>query len=169
MTSMHRSLSRVRGGLSACALTAHLIAGLAPAAAQEAPTVDLTSPLARELLSCVAIEDDAARLACFDRTAAPLARAEQEAEEAAVKVLQGSGDWDSEFFAMDGPWHVAWALDGSILTLELSERDGQRRDIVGNQIGSGEGVSRTLDPGTWQLAVRAVGGWRVRVVSGSPD
>ena len=75
MALIPRYLSTARGGLSAAAATLLLGAGLAPAAAQEAPAVDLASPLANELLSCVAIEDDAARLACFDRTAAPLARA----------------------------------------------------------------------------------------------
>ena len=169
MALIPRYLSTARGGLSAAAATLLLGAGLAPAAAQEAPTIDLTSPFARELQSCVSIEDDAERLACFDRTAAPLEQARQEAEEAAVKVLQGEGDWDSEVYTMDGPWHIAWTLEGSILTIELRDRDDQRRHVVGNQIGAGEGASQKLEPGTWQLAIRAVGPWRVRVVRGSPD
>lgn len=41
-----------------------VVASSAPVRAQEVPT--LTAPLAREMLSCITIDEDAARLACFD-------------------------------------------------------------------------------------------------------
>ena len=144
------------------------MAGSAPVLAQEASTIDLTSSLARELSSCIAIEDDAARLACFDAVAEPLAQAQHETEEAVSKVLQGEGDWDSEVFTMDGPWYIAWTLEGSILTVELHDHDDQLSNVVGNQIGAGEGTSPALDPGDWLLAIRAVGAWQVQIVLGSP-
>lgn len=162
----HRQLSLSVWTFGAAALA---VAGWAPLRAQEAPTIDLSSPLAREMMSCLPIEDDAARLACFDAVAAPLAQAEADAEESAVKVLQGEGDWDSEVFTMEDPWHIAWSSEGSLLTIELHDGNGQLDDVVGNQIGGGEGTSPGLDPGTWRLAIRAVGAWQVRVVHGPAD
>ena len=143
-----------------------LLAAAAPAgvSAQSGAPVDVTSPLAHELLTCVEVEDDEARLACFDRIAAPLAQSRAAAEDDAAQVLRGENDADSEVFTMAGPWHVAWNLEGSILTIELRTGAGHLQDVVGNQIGAGEGASGRLGPGDWQLAVRAVGAWQVRIV-----
>ncbi|MGF1608777.1 MAG: hypothetical protein ACFCUQ_05235 [Kiloniellales bacterium] len=150
-----------------CAVMAGLVmaVGLAEASAQEARTVDLTSPLARELLSCMEVEDDGQRLACFDRVTEPLVQRAQQDE----TVLQGEGDWDSENLTLERPWRLAWHLEGSILTIELRDGIGRLESIVGNQIGAGEGASEVLRPGTWRLAVRAVGTWEVRVVEDASD
>jgi len=161
---MDRAPSKLRGGMPYFALASLSAAAFAAAHAEEAAPVDLASPFAQQLLSCMALDEDAARLACFDRAAAPLAAAERAAEGSAVKLLQGEGDLDSKSFEMTGPWRVAWVSKGSILTIELRSGLGEVHDVVGNQIGAGEGASEVLDPGVWQLAIRGIGAWQVRVV-----
>lgn len=157
---MRTAYSVSHGALSAAVVVLAITAGVVQAGAQDAETVDLASPLARALLSCTEIEDRGSRLDCFDRVAEPLAqRAEQD-----ETVFRGEGDWDSETLTFERPWRLVWSAEGSILTIELHDSVGQLDSIVGNQIGAGDGASDVLDPGTWQLAVRAVGAWEIRVV-----
>jgi hypothetical protein len=162
---VERAPSSSYGWLPVVMLLLVMIATPGQARAQQAAPVDPTSPLARELLTCAEIEDDRRRLDCFDRLAAPLAqRAEQ-----GVTVLRGEGDWDSNELTLTGAWRLTWNSQGSILTIELRDSLDQLVDIVGNQIGPGEGTSKLLKQGTWRLAVRAIGRWEVRVVEDMGD
>jgi hypothetical protein len=152
------------------ALWACLAMAASPSArAQDVPAIDPTSPLAQEIVSCMAVEDDAKRLDCFDAVAAPLAQGDAGADAAVFNALRGEDDWDSEAFTIDQPWHLAWSLEGSLLTVELRDPQDELHSVVANQIGAGEGVSPGLEAGTWKLAIRAVGAWQVRLVRGAAD
>lgn len=129
---------------------------------------DDTTKLADEIIDCAGLSDDAARLECYDEVAEPLLGLDPSADEGAGKALHsftGKDDWDSEVLEFTGPWRVVWQSQGSLLTVELQSPEGDLVDVVGNQIGEGGGRSAVLDPGSYRLAVRGLGGWRLQVVS----
>ena len=162
----------------ACAAAAlFLAAGLGlvsgPAAAQtESATGDGgISKLGNDLISCAAIENDQARLACYDDLAQPLAGLEKDNAKGEVEVLQsfaGEDDWDSEVFEIEKPWRVTWQTKANILTIELYGPDGELIDVIGNQIGAGGGTSGTLEPGRYYLGARGVGSWQIKVLPAKP-
>ncbi|GAB4356840.1 MAG: hypothetical protein Kow00114_08000 [Kiloniellaceae bacterium] len=154
-----------------------LAAGLVGAALLAAPAVvlaqaqDDTTRLADEIIGCAGLENDAERLACFDALAEPLMGLEQAGDgagPAALHSFTGKDDWDSETLEFEGPWRLVWQNQGSLLTVELRTPQGELVDVVGNQIGRGGGRSEALDPGSYRLAVRGLGGWRVQAVD-EPD
>jgi hypothetical protein len=77
----------------------------------------------------------------------------------------GKDDWDSQVLEVDKPWRLVWQNQGSLLTVELRSEQDELLDVIGNQIGKGGGRSESLEPGSYRLAVRGLGGWRVQVVS----
>jgi hypothetical protein len=133
---------------------------------------DKTSELADELIDCAGMADASARLECYDAVAQPLLGLEQgEGGQgpAALHRFTGKGDWDSEVLEIAGPWRATWQNQGSLLTIELLTPQGEMVSVIGNQIGSGGGRSEVLEPGTYRLAVRGLGGWRVQVVDASQE
>lgn len=143
-------------------------AALSAEAGAQTRAADDTTKLADEIIDCAGLDDDAARLACYDEVAEPLLGLEPSAEEGAGKALHsftGKDDWDSEVLELTGPWRVVWQNQGSLLTVELRTSQGEMVDVIGNQIGEGGGRSAVLDPGSYRLAVRGLGGWRLQVIS----
>lgn len=141
---------------SVVVLVAAIALGAAAAGAEE-------GELAAGLATCRMTEDPTERLRCYDALAGAEAKAGV-AEEAAVLALAGADDFDSEGFVVEEPWHLRWDSGGSILTVELREAGGELIDIIGNQIGRGEGRSTAQRPGSYSLAVRAIGDWRLWVM-----
>ncbi len=145
-----------------------LVAGGHPAQAQS-QAADDTTKLAEEIIDCAGLDDATARLRCYDKLAAPLVGLEEAPDEAgAAKALHrftGKDDWDSDVLDLEQPWRLVWQNQGSLLTVELQSAQGELVDVVGNQIGEGGGRSAVLDPGSYKLAVRGLGAWRLQVVS----
>ncbi|GAB4391925.1 MAG: hypothetical protein Tsb0032_05600 [Kiloniellaceae bacterium] len=153
--------------LALCALACGALAAGGPALGQS-PAADDTTKLAEEIIDCAGLEAAEARLDCYDRLAAPLLGLEEtpEAESAgaALHRFTGKEDWDSEVLDLTGPWRLVWQNQGSLLTVELHTAEGELVDVVGNQIGAGGGRSAVLDPGSYRLAVRGLGAWRLQVI-----
>lgn len=150
-------------------LTAVVVALVMAAASAEAQTreEDDTTKLADEIIKCAGLQSDTARLQCYDEVAGPLMGLNKPADSdgpATLHSFTGKNDWDSEALDFDRPWRLVWQNQGSLLTVELWTTQGELIDVVGNQIGKGGGRSGPLDPGTYRLAVRGLGGWRVQTV-----
>lgn len=82
-----------------------LLLAAAPALGQT-PSEPTGSTLAAELVDCVALDDKAERLACYDALAKPLAAVGAEAGSADPSILQtfsGKDDWDSDSFEVRRP------------------------------------------------------------------
>ena len=117
-------LGRQFPGLALFALAA---AVLTPAWAQPstAPT-----PVLQDMVACTSIVEDVARLSCYDRSIQPLLVGPAE-EGAAAHAFSGTGDWTSETFEMQGPWHIAWTSTAVLLTLELRKADNSFLTVAG--------------------------------------
>lgn len=148
---------------TATLLAAGILLAATPATPQES---DVTSGMAAKLVSCTRIEGATERLACFDGTVAPLVRlAESRKEgETLVDSFVGADDWDSPVLEMTQPWHVNWESETNILTVELRDARGEHLNVIGHQIGSGSGRSETVEPGSYRIALRSIGDWRIDVV-----
>lgn len=156
-----------RAGLFRFALSA-LLVSLALAGARAQSGSDETTTLADELMNCAGMPGEGERLECYDTVAQPLLGlegSEQGVSDEAQHSFTGKGDWDSQQLELEGPWRVTWQNQGSLLTIELWDAAGELLNVVGNQIGRGGGRSEILDPGSYRLAVRGTGGWRVQAVS----
>lgn len=152
--------------LAACLVLAAATAGGGAARAQSTSEDD-TTKLAEEILSCSALQDEDARLECYDTLAQPLLGLEQATERgdaAALQSFTGTDDWDSEVLEIQRPWRLVWQNRGSLLTVELWTPQEEMLDVIGNQIGQGGGRSDVLEPGSYRLAVRGLGGWNIKVV-----
>lgn len=152
-----RILAGVLCGVALCAA--------APLQAQTAS--DDTTRLANEIIECAGLESGTARLACYDGVAGPLmgiTESEDGIEDGSLHSFTGKNDWDSDVLEIEGPWRLVWQNQGSLLTVELRSAQGELIDVVGNQIGKGGGRSKALAPGSYRLAVRGLGGWRVHAV-----
>lgn len=149
---------------SILAAAAWLAAGQFPAGAQDAE--DPAPAAVQQLLRCVDLSEEALRLQCYDAVMEPLADARVDAgfeEEHTLHAFSGRDDHDTETLTMEQPWWARWVFDGSILTIELRLTNGELVNIVGNQIGAGHGNTAVLEPGAYQLAVRAIGKWQIAV------
>ena len=156
-----------RAKLATCLV---LVAATAAGSVARAQSIsgDDTTKLAEEILSCSALQDEAARLECYDTLAQPLLGLEQATEKgdaAALESFTGTDDWDSEVLEIQRPWRLVWQNSGSLLTVELWTPQEEMLDVIGNQIGQGGGRSEVLEPGSYRLAVRGLGGWNIKVVS----
>lgn len=159
------SATRLAGlSLASASLAVWSLSTSAGAAAQEplkhAEVID-------RLVRCIDIEREALRLQCYDSLVQPLAEAQVDPEfesDSTFHSFSGRDDEDTEVFTIKQSWRLRWTLDGSLLTIELRERDNALIDIVGNQIGAGHGQSeKSLPPGVYRLAVRAIGDWQIAV------
>ncbi|MGF1629565.1 MAG: hypothetical protein ACFCUT_08850 [Kiloniellaceae bacterium] len=153
--------------IAICLLAAAAVAGAQDVQAQTGASDD-TTKLADEIIGCAALENEAARLECYDAMAQPLLGLDEPTEEGQIAALEsftGKDDWDSEVLEIDAPWRLVWQNQGSLLTVELRSEQNEMLDVIGNQIGRGGGRSDVLEPGSYRLAVRGLGGWRVQVVS----
>jgi hypothetical protein len=146
-----------------------LAAMLASGGAQaQLPEQDDTTELAEEILSCAALQEEGARLECYDALAQPLMGLEgatREGDASALHSFTGKDDWDSQVLEINKPWRLVWQNQGSLLTVELWTPQEEMLDVIGNQIGRGGGRSEIQDPGTYRLAVRGLGGWNIKLVS----
>jgi hypothetical protein len=152
--------------LAVCILLAMTLLG-GRAAAQSAAADD-TTKLADQIIDCAGLSQNDERLRCYDELAEPLVGIEEPTADGVGQALHsftGKDDWDSEVLEVDKPWRLVWQNQGSLLTVELRNDQGELLDVIGNQIGKGGGRSESLDPGSYTLAVRGLGGWRVQVVS----
>ena len=150
--------------LSSAAVCAALAAS---GAAAQTGSSDDTTRLAEEIIDCSGLSDDAARLSCYDELAQPLLGLEPADGSGGVAALHsftGKDDWDSQVLDFSAPWRVVWQGQGSLLTVELHTSQGELVRVVGNQIGEGGGRSEVLQPGSYRLAVRGLGGWRLQVI-----
>jgi hypothetical protein len=129
---------------------------------------DDTTKLADQIIDCAGLSESGERLRCFDEIAAPLMgidETETPGSRRAMHSFTGKDDWDSQVLEVDKPWRLVWQNQGSLLTVELRSEQDELLDVIGNQIGKGGGRSESLEPGSYRLAVRGLGGWRVQVVS----
>lgn len=119
------------------------------------------------LFTCIDLEQESLRLRCYDSIVRPLADARADPSfsgEGTITAFSGKDDQDTEMLTFEEPWRVRWTLDGSMLSIELRGSDNGLIDIVGNQIGAGDGSSRkVLPPGTYRFAIRAIGAWQVAI------
>lgn len=167
---MSYNFADITRGALAPVVTCLLLAATVPvekSAAQSAATDD-TTKLADQIIDCAGLSESAERLRCFDELAEPLVGIEDPAAEGAGQALHsftGTDDWDSDVLEVEEPWRLVWQNQGSLLTVELRNEVGELLDVIGNQIGKGGGRSARLDPGSYTLAVRGLGGWRIQVVS----
>ena len=137
-----------------------VVAATMPASAQ-APAGSPT--VSEDMLACAAIEEDATRLACYDRAMGPLLG--ENGGEDAVHTFVGNSDWTSDAVQMDRPWHVAWRSTAALLNVELRTAEGIFISVAGSQIGEGEGQSATFEPGDYRISVTAISGdWRLILV-----
>jgi len=137
-------------------------------AAAQAAADDDTTKLADQIIDCAGLSEKGERLQCFDEFAAPLMGIDEPEVPGSSRALHsftGKDDWDSQVLEVDKPWRLVWQNQGSLLTVELRTEQDELLDVIGNQIGKGGGRSESLEPGSYRLAVRGLGGWRVQVVS----
>ena len=116
------------------------------------------------LIGCVDVQQETLRLQCYDSLLQPLAQGRIDDTSQSASVIHsfaGSDDHDTDVLTIREPWHLRWALDGSLLSIELRADDGSLVDMVGNQIGAGHGRSAPLEPGVYRLAIRAIGDWKL--------
>lgn len=153
-------------GLAISAALALAVAAGGGTAWAQTRTTDDTTKLADQIIGCAGLDGDQERLRCYDALAQPLLGLDDSSEDAptALHSFTGRDDWDSEPIEVDTPWRLVWQNQGSLLTVELRTAQNEMVDVIGNQIGRGGGRSAVLEPGSYRLAVRGLGGWRVQVV-----
>lgn len=131
-------------------------------ASQEAS--DKQANVMDRLIDCARVQQETLRLQCYDSLLQPLAEAQVERSADSASVIRsfaGSDDHDTDVLTIREPWHLRWALDGSLLSIELRSADGSLVDMVGNQIGAGHGRSAQLEPAStaWRSGRSVIGRW----------
>lgn len=148
--------------LAALSLAIGLGGFVPPALAQTAG--DAHATIAEAVVACRAIEQSAARLACYDELADPLVKLD-DANGEAGEVVTGRGNWSSEMLSMDRPWRIIWSTTGQIFGLDVRTGEGGAAiKTVASHVGEGNGTTDTLPPGPVRIGVHAVGDWRIQVV-----
>jgi len=142
-----------------CAVTMSTVAATA-----QSSTASQT--LADQVIACAAIDENGARLACYDEVVEPLlGLGADDAAPGSVDFV-GRGHWDSDVFTVEHPFWIVWESHAKTLTIELHGPGGDLLALIGPQIGEGSGRSEEVfDPGDYRVGVRATDGeWRVRAV-----
>jgi len=117
-----------------------------------------------DVAACAAIDDDGARLACYDSATERLVgQAGGEGTDAA-HVFVGEDDWTSDVVELQRPWRIHWRLTGSLLTIELRTADDVFLSLADTQFGEGSGLTDRFEPGSYRVEVRAHGEWRLLLV-----
>lgn len=130
-----------------------------------AQSPDGTNSITEEIVNCGSIEEDGQRLACFDRSVAPLLGENDDDADDAAMVFVGEGDWTSDIFTMDRQWRMSWRSTAVQLTVEIRNSDDYLVSLAATQIGQGDGTSSRFEPGDYRVDVRAVNGeWRLVLV-----
>ena len=121
------------------------LAGLALTAAPVAAVGEGSGPRA-----CLAIADDDARLACYDR----------EVRKLVLPSFSGRLAGTTDRFHVDRPTRLRYQSDGAIFVLYLKSADGA---VVQNlHIGGGGEASYLIEqPGTYFLDVHGSESWRI--------
>jgi hypothetical protein len=148
----------------ACLVASCIILSSAGAAAQGGAAPD--PEIAKRLIACLDLAEERPRLQCYDSLVRQLAASAgnpQDQQPTAIYSLAGRDDHDSEALTIKQPWRLRWTFEGSILAIELRSQDNELVDIIGHQIGEGEGESEPLEPGVYRLAMRGIGSWSVSV------
>jgi hypothetical protein len=148
----------------ACLVASCIVLSPTGSAAQVGATLD--SEIGKRLIGCLELAEERPRLQCYDSLVRQLAASAgnpQDQQPTAIYSLAGRDDHDSEALTIKQPWRLRWTFDGSILAIELRSQDNELVDIIGHQIGEGEGESEPLEPGVYRLAMRGIGSWSVSV------
>lgn len=139
-----------------------------PFAVQSMNVMAQTSPEATvidDLLQCMPIEDDQRRLECYDARLRQVADLRPDGAGEAAQTFTGNGNWQSEPFAMEREWRLAWQSNTDLLTIQLTGPTPlQQQAVVDNHIGSGAGRTPPQEPGEYQIDVRAIGEWQIIAV-----
>ena len=148
----------------ACLVAICIALSPAASAAQDRPSLD--PEVGKRLIACLDLAEERPRLQCYDSLVRQLAASAgnpQDQQPTAIYSLAGRDDHDSEALTIKQPWRLRWTFEGSILAIELRSQDNELVDIIGHQIGEGEGESEPLEPGVYRLAMRGIGSWSVSV------
>src|SRR3546814_14482745 len=113
-----------------------MAAGAAAQAQTQPGEEDDTTKLAEEILSCSALKNETARLACYDALAQPLLGLEKPGQEDSGALLNftGTDAWDSDDVEINKPWRLVWQNQGSLLTGESGTAQSEKRVGDGNQV-----------------------------------
>ncbi len=121
------------------------------------PPPALARDLAQDVALCRAIGADAARLACYDRLAAPKA----------VARFDGNGGAITPLFTLTAPGRLNFTSRDAVMVIYLLDKDGA---VVRNlhRAGAGDGTFLIADPGSYSLQINATGAWRVEILPEEP-
>ena len=116
------------------------------------PTMTADREAGNEIKKCRAIEDDAARLQCFDLAVRSLD----------TPTFEGRLSLLTEPFELSGPAQLRFQSDGPIFVLYLKSADGAvlQNLHIG---GGGEDSYRIARAGTYRLQINGSETWRVWV------
>ncbi|MDF3604889.1 hypothetical protein PE067_01210 [Paracoccus sp. DMF-8] len=124
-------------------VTAALLLAAPPLAAQD---------LASDVLACRKLDQDPARLACYDGLRVHVAFSE----------FRGAGNRVIAPFDLPGPARLVFESMDAIMVVYLLDERGQ---VIQNlhQAGAGSGAHMIDRPGRYGIQVNASGGWRLRL------
>ena len=134
-------------GLGRCVLVVGLLAFAAGGARADLMT---------DLRACAEVEQDHARLLCFDSLV----------NGSAALSFDGFGNGATDIFEITAPATLEYISDDAVLVVYLEAASGQ---LIQNLHlgGQGRAYYRIEKPGKYQLQVDATGGWRMRIIPGA--
>src|SRR3546814_16571414 len=111
-----------------------MAAGAAAQAQTQPGEEDDTTKLAAEILSCLALKNETARLACYDALAQPLLGLETlgQADSGALLNFTGTAGWDYVVLQINTPWRLVWQTQRSLHTGTLGTPQPARQDVTDN-------------------------------------